>query len=200
MPAASLSQALIDTGFRLSTGQVEALRPAGVRLLGSVLRVFAGVEDPLLPGECCCRAALMAAVSPGSIAVVCSDAAGDSTRHTSGCGQPRCLHPTHLCTACVKWLASIICRAAYPSCAGARLMEQYQAQLVSALRAALAPAAGPTLSIAGGALATAFLESGLAAGGWLRTLTLTTPHSFASVHPGYSSETPPAPARHLHCT
>jgi hypothetical protein len=48
--------------------------------------------------------------------------------------------------------------------AGARLIEQYQAQLVSALRAALSPTAGPMLSMAGGALATLFLESGLAAG------------------------------------
>ena len=48
-------------------------------------------------------------------------------------------------------------------------MEQYQAQLVSARRTALAPGlAGPpspTLVMAGGALATTFLESGLAAGG-----------------------------------
>ncbi len=43
-------------------------------------------------------------------------------------------------------------------------MEQYQAQLVSALRTALGPSAGPALSMAGGALATGFLESGLAAG------------------------------------
>jgi hypothetical protein len=47
------------------------------------------------------------------------------------------------------------------------LIEQYQAQLVSALRAALSPTAGPVLSMAGGALATLFLESGLAAGEWV---------------------------------
>ena len=51
--------------------------------------------------------------------------------------------------------------------AGAKLLEQYQAQCVSALRAALAPgvSVSPTLSMAGGSLATTFLESGLAAGG-----------------------------------
>jgi hypothetical protein len=44
-------QVLVDTGFKLTTGQVEALRPNGVALLGAVLRVFSGVEDPLLPGR-----------------------------------------------------------------------------------------------------------------------------------------------------
>ena len=37
-------------------------------------------------------------------------------------------------------------------------------QLVSSLRAALAAGVAPTLSMAGGSLATTFLESGLAAG------------------------------------
>lgn len=46
----------------------------------------------------------------------------------------------------------------------ARLLEQYQAQFVSALRAALAVNVPPVLSIAGGELATTFLESGIAAG------------------------------------
>ena len=50
---------------------------------------------------------------------------------------------------------------------GARLLENHQAHLVGALRASLAPAtsaAGPVLAIAGGQLATTFLESSLAAG------------------------------------
>lgn len=46
------SQALVELGFRMATGSVEALKPAGVRLLRGVLRVFGGVEDPLLPGGC----------------------------------------------------------------------------------------------------------------------------------------------------
>ena len=50
-----------------------------------------------------------------------------------------------------------------PEAPGAALLEQYQAQLVSALRAALAPGAPPALSVAGGALATAFVGAGLAA-------------------------------------
>ena len=52
---------------------------------------------------------------------------------------------------------------------GARLLENHQAHLVGALRTSLAPsarsAAGPSLAMAGGHLAMAFLESGLAAGG-----------------------------------
>ena len=52
-----------------------------------------------------------------------------------------------------------------PSCtAGAKLLEQYQAQLVSSLRASLQPGVPPMVSIAGGSLATSFLECGLAAG------------------------------------
>ncbi len=47
---------------------------------------------------------------------------------------------------------------------------------MSALRAALAPAAGPQLAMEGGLLATSFLESGLASGGscvaWSKTCTL----------------------------
>ncbi len=48
-----------------------------------------------------------------------------------------------------------------PEC---KILDQYQAQFVSALRAALTPGAPPALSMAGGALATTFLESGLADG------------------------------------
>ncbi|KAG2435720.1 hypothetical protein HXX76_006917 [Chlamydomonas incerta] len=132
-------QTLVDVGFKLATIPLESLRPHGVRLLTLLVQLFGDVPDPLL--------------------------------------------------------------------AGARLMEQYQAQVVSALRsslgarqaaagslpgfsnaganaaAAAAAAAGgggggpaalagtaadpvqhPLLQIAGGVLATTFLESGLAAG------------------------------------
>lgn len=43
-------QKLVEVGFRLSTGPVEALRPGGVRLLDFVVHTFAAVGDPLLPG------------------------------------------------------------------------------------------------------------------------------------------------------
>ncbi len=48
--ASSAVQALVDVGYRLTTGQVEAMRPSGVRLLRALLLVFSNVEDPLLPG------------------------------------------------------------------------------------------------------------------------------------------------------
>ncbi|KAF8072444.1 hypothetical protein HT031_000103 [Scenedesmus sp. PABB004] len=51
-----------------------------------------------------------------------------------------------------------------PDVPGMLLLEQYQAQFVAALRAALAPGAAPALAVAGGALATSFLGAGLAAG------------------------------------
>lgn len=89
-------QALIDLGFKLTTGGTEALRPAGARLLQCTLHFFSGVPDPDVPETL--------------------------------------------------------------------LLEQYQAQFVSALRAALVPNALPALSVAGGALATTFLGSGLAGG------------------------------------
>ncbi|CAL8466413.1 g5949 [Coccomyxa elongata] len=89
-------QALIDAGFKMASGAVEALRPLGVQLLQAVLGKFGAAEDPLLPG--------------------------------------------HL------------------------LLEQYQAQFVSALRSALAPGAAPSLAAAGASLAAAFLEAGMAAG------------------------------------
>ncbi|GAX74410.1 hypothetical protein CEUSTIGMA_g1858.t1 [Chlamydomonas eustigma] len=43
-------QSLVDIGFRMATGTVEALKPPGVVLLQQVVTVFATVEDPLLPG------------------------------------------------------------------------------------------------------------------------------------------------------
>ena len=43
-------QALVDIGFRLSTGSVEALRPSGAQLLREVVVAYADLEDPLLPG------------------------------------------------------------------------------------------------------------------------------------------------------
>jgi hypothetical protein len=44
-------QEFIEVGYKISIGPVEALKPCGVWLLHAVLRVFGGVEDPLLPGE-----------------------------------------------------------------------------------------------------------------------------------------------------
>ncbi|MEW5307721.1 MAG: hypothetical protein WDW36_010098 [Sanguina aurantia] len=54
--------------------------------------------------------------------------------------------------------------AAWPHPLSVVAASPQQAQLVSSLRAALSPTAPPTLAIAGGTLATTFLESGLAAG------------------------------------
>jgi len=42
-------QALIDAGFKLTTGGAEALRPTGARLLQRTVRWFAGVWDPDVP-------------------------------------------------------------------------------------------------------------------------------------------------------
>ncbi|KAJ9521869.1 hypothetical protein QJQ45_024737, partial [Haematococcus lacustris] len=89
-------QRLVEVGYKLATGPLEALRPAGVQLLDQLVQGFSQVEDPLMPG--------------------------------------------------------------------ARLLEQYQAQLVSALRTALAPGSAPTLLTAGWRLSTCFLASGLTAG------------------------------------
>ncbi|KAJ9521672.1 hypothetical protein QJQ45_015268 [Haematococcus lacustris] len=89
-------QRLVEIGYKLATGPLEALRPAGVQLLDQLVQGFSQVEDPLMPG--------------------------------------------------------------------ARLLEQYQAQLVSALRTALAPGSAPTLLTAGWRLSTCFLASGLTAG------------------------------------
>ncbi|KAK9865210.1 hypothetical protein WJX84_003181 [Apatococcus fuscideae] len=86
--------AIVDVGFKMSTGQLEALRPMGLKLLRLVINRYGDVEDPLLEGHC--------------------------------------------------------------------ILEQYQAQFVSALRAALGPGASPTLSAAGSALAAAFLQQGMA--------------------------------------
>lgn len=44
-------QVLVDIGFRLATGGVEALKPWGVALLQQVVVTFGKLEDPLLPGE-----------------------------------------------------------------------------------------------------------------------------------------------------
>jgi hypothetical protein len=44
-------QALVEVGYRLATGTMDALRPAGVGLLEALLAQHAGLEDPLLPGE-----------------------------------------------------------------------------------------------------------------------------------------------------
>ena len=41
-------QSLVDTGFRLASGQLETLRPLGLTLLQAVLHHFGSVEDPLL--------------------------------------------------------------------------------------------------------------------------------------------------------
>lgn len=41
-------QSLVDTGFRLASGQLESLRPLGLTLLQAVLHHFGSVEDPLL--------------------------------------------------------------------------------------------------------------------------------------------------------
>ena len=41
-------QSLVDTGFRLASGQLESLRPLGLNLLQAVLFHFGAVEDPLL--------------------------------------------------------------------------------------------------------------------------------------------------------
>ena len=41
-------QSLVDTGFRLASGQLESLRPLGLNLLQAVLHHFGSVEDPLL--------------------------------------------------------------------------------------------------------------------------------------------------------
>lgn len=40
-------QSLVDTGFRLASGQLESLRPLGLNLLQAVLHHFGSVEDPL---------------------------------------------------------------------------------------------------------------------------------------------------------
>lgn len=44
-------QSLVDTGFRLASGQLESLRPLGLTLLQAVLHHFGSVEDPLLEGH-----------------------------------------------------------------------------------------------------------------------------------------------------
>ncbi|KAK9798183.1 hypothetical protein WJX73_010462 [Symbiochloris irregularis] len=41
-------QGLVDAGFKMATGQVEALRPLGLHLLKIVLMRFAKAEDPLM--------------------------------------------------------------------------------------------------------------------------------------------------------
>jgi hypothetical protein len=46
-----LDQDLVEVGFKLATGPVEALRPAGVQLLDQLLATFSDVPDPLLPGD-----------------------------------------------------------------------------------------------------------------------------------------------------
>jgi hypothetical protein len=42
---------LVDVGFKMATGQAEALRPLGLKLLKSVLACFAEAEDPLMQGS-----------------------------------------------------------------------------------------------------------------------------------------------------
>ena len=44
-------QSLVDTGFRLASGQLESLRPLGLNLLQAVLHHLGAVEDPLLEGH-----------------------------------------------------------------------------------------------------------------------------------------------------
>ncbi|KAL4425068.1 hypothetical protein ABPG77_010382 [Micractinium sp. CCAP 211/92] len=89
-------QQLVDLAFRMASGQLEALRPRGVRLMHAVLACFGDSPDPVVEG--------------------------------------------------------------------ARLMELYQAQIVSTLRASLSVDAAPSLSAAGASLAAAFLEKGLDGG------------------------------------
>lgn len=45
-------QQLVEAGFRMASGQLEALRPAGLRLLAEVVRRFGDAADPLLEGHC----------------------------------------------------------------------------------------------------------------------------------------------------
>lgn len=42
-------QALVDLGFKLTTGSAESLRPSGAQLLQQLLRFFGAVPDPDVP-------------------------------------------------------------------------------------------------------------------------------------------------------
>ncbi len=217
-PYLLLPQALVDVGFKLATIPLESLRPYGVRLLALLVTLFGDVPDPLLHGAS--EQTLLAKASPALVLLLLQ-----SARHRRAllflC-LPSWTYPTCTCTAhgatyeCE--LLPTACGCPLVSPPGARLMEQYQAQVVSALRSSLgarhptaAAAAGavggvppsasaanlvplgagpgaagagagvpalgisataaataaqhPLLQIAGGLLATTFLESGLAAGG-----------------------------------
>ena len=103
-------QQLVDLGFKMVGGQLEALRPLGVTLLTKLIDTFGTIVDPLAEDV----------MVPSSL----------TSAHTS------------------KPL----------------LMQLYQAQLVSALRASLSPDASPPLRAAGATLAVAFLENNLAGG------------------------------------
>ncbi len=133
-------QALIDAGFKLTTGGAEALRPAGARLLRRTVRWFAGVADPDVP-----EALLLEQYQ----AQVCGRLVWvwEVARLVGG----RCFGWVGLRSpGTVKTLLT----SSYPHRAP---------QFVSALRAALRPGSPPALSVAGGALATAFIGAGLAA-------------------------------------
>ena len=43
-------QQLVDCAFKMATGQTEALRPIGLRLLRTLLRYFGAAEDPAMEG------------------------------------------------------------------------------------------------------------------------------------------------------
>lgn len=43
-------QQLVDCAFKMATGQTEALRPIGLRLLRTLLRYFGTAEDPAMEG------------------------------------------------------------------------------------------------------------------------------------------------------
>lgn len=107
-------QQLVDLGFKMVGGQLEALRPLGVTLLTKLVDTFGTVVDLLAEDV----------MAPPSVTSTTTAA------HTS--------RPL--------------------------LMQLYQAQLVSALRASLSPDASPPLRAAGATLAVAFLENNLAGG------------------------------------
>lgn len=103
-------QQLVDLGFKMVGGQLEALRPLGVTLLTILIDTFGTLVDPLAEDV----------MVPSSL----------TSAHIS--------RPL--------------------------LMQLYQAQLISALRASLSLDASPPLRAAGATLAVAFLENNLAGG------------------------------------
>ena len=166
-------QQLVDCAFKMATGQTEALRPIGLRLLRTLLRYFGAAEDPAMEG-----ARLMEQYQAQFVSALRCD----PTRPCAlSCEPGQGLRPLLLREAessirlassvcrhlCGKRKAEGFSRVAHAAEDSNQLVSlracQPQCKLAIVRRSALAHGVVPTLAASGAALAVTVLRAGLAA-------------------------------------